>query len=89
MLTHALTTSYGVQMNMQALLGSPQPATAGALVDRVASVILSRPPTTAERSAFLSYLGKPASGVIEWWLYDGQARHLAALVAASPAFLKR
>ena len=80
---------YGVTPNMTALLGSPKPTPAGALVDRLANAILFRAPTTAERDAGLAYLGTAASVVVNPFAYDLRARHLIALLASTPSFQTR
>ncbi len=85
----ALGFVYGVTPNLAALLGTPRPATAGALVDRLASLILFRAPLPAERDAFLAYLGLTANAAVNATYYDFYARHLTALVASAPAFQKR
>jgi len=88
-LSLALGYVYGVTLNYNALLPYPQPATAGALVDRLCNAVLFRAPTAAERDAFLTYLGTAANVAVPQAYYMIRAGHLTALIASSPAFQLR
>jgi uncharacterized protein (DUF1800 family) len=72
-----------------ALIGSPAPATAGALVDRLVHVLLGVPPRTAVRSALLRAGGMKATTPLSPSAAQSWTPQLAALILSSPEAMVR
>ncbi|HVE99025.1 MAG TPA: DUF1800 domain-containing protein [Mycobacteriales bacterium] len=72
------------QPDWNALLGTPVPATAGALVDRLVVRLTFQQVAPAHRAALLRYLGMKADARVAANVARNQAPGLAALILSSP-----
>lgn len=72
-----------------ALIGTPVPTTAGALVDRLVQRILIQPPRPALRSALLGGIGMSAATTISQARAQSVTPELAALILSSPEAMVR
>lgn len=73
----------------QALIGDPQPATAGALIDRLCLRLLGQTLPDPARSALLGFFGQAAGDVPEAWRLQYRVSPVVALILSSPVWSLR
>lgn len=79
----------GIRSDLAGLVASPLPATAGELVDQLASRLLDGPVTPAEREAALVVLGRAAGDYVADLDPTGGLRSLVGVLLSSPSFQLR